>query len=98
MAKKTSTVKMTKKAEKNTVLENLKEKENNVSLFVTMTSSELLARYNANVAERNRLSEENKEIIGLYKTAKAQEKSNSTEAKIQALTARLEKLQNPKVK
>jgi cell shape-determining protein MreC len=88
--------KMAKKVEKNTVLENLEGKEN--TTLQNLTSGELLARYKANVAERNRLSEENKELIRLYNAAKSQEKTVSTEAKIQALTAQLEALKNHKSK
>jgi hypothetical protein len=89
--------KMAKKVEKKSISQtNLKEEKKNTALQ-NLTSGELLARYKANVVERNRLSEENKELIGLYKVAKDQEKSSATEAKIQALTARLETLKNPKV-
>jgi hypothetical protein len=85
---------MTKKVEKNTrgkkntALENQKVRKNSVSVietpvspFVKMTRSELLARYKANVAERKRISEENKELSRLYKIAKAQKKSGPEKSK-----------------
>jgi hypothetical protein len=93
---------MAKKVEKNTVVQ---KKENTVpvmeipvSPFANLKSGELLARIKTNVAERKRLAKENKELFGLYKATKGQEKTSSTEAKIKALTAQLEALKNPKVK
>jgi ubiquinone biosynthesis protein UbiJ len=72
--------------------------ETPVSSFANLTSGELITRYKANVKERKRLAEENKELSALYKAAKGQEETSSTEAKIQALTARLEALKNSKLK
>jgi hypothetical protein len=93
---------MAKQAEKNTVVQ---KKENTVpvmetpvSPFANLKSGELLARIRANVKERKRLADENKVIGGLYKATKSQEKTSSTEAKIQALTAQLEALKNLKSK
>jgi nitrate/nitrite-specific signal transduction histidine kinase len=83
---------MAKKAKKSAV--EAKSGMENTAVFETLTSGELLARYKANVAERTRLSEENKELSSLYKAAKAHEKTNSTQAKIEALTAQLEILKN----
>jgi hypothetical protein len=95
---------MAKKVEKKT-LRNSKGKKDAVSVietpkssFANLTRGEMLARCKANVAERKRLAEENKELYRLYKTSKAQEKTSSTEAKIQALTAQLEALKNPESK
>jgi hypothetical protein len=61
----------------------------------TLTREQLKARYEANVAERNRLADENKTIQGLYKGAVSSEKKSSAEAKIAALQAKLAALQNP---
>jgi hypothetical protein len=92
MAKKVNTVKMTKAVEKNTVPVAKGE------AFANLTSTEMLARIKANVAERKRLGEENKELYGLYKATKSLEKTASTEARIKALTAQLEALKNPSPK
>jgi hypothetical protein len=86
---------MAKKLEKNIVPETTAV-ETQVSPFASLTSTELMARVRVNVKERKRLSAENKELIGLHKATKAQEKSSSTEAKIAALTAQLEALKNHK--
>jgi hypothetical protein len=61
----------------------------------TLNREQLSQRYKNNVAERNRLSEENKVLSSLYKGAVSSEKKSSAEAKIAALTAKLEALRNP---
>jgi hypothetical protein len=68
--------KMAKKVEKKTVVENSKGKKAPVSPFANLTREELVARYKANVAERKRISEENKELIRLHQIAKAQKKTH----------------------
>jgi hypothetical protein len=69
---------MAKQVEKNTSQkkENVLKRGNKapVSPFAKMANEELVARYKANVAERKRLSAENKELVRLYKIAKAQKK------------------------
>jgi dTDP-4-dehydrorhamnose reductase len=89
---------MAKKVEKK-ITENL-EGGNTVSVvgtqFTNLTAAELLAKAKANVVERKRLAEENKELYRLYHDSKAQRKTSSTEEKIQALTAKLEALKNLK--
>jgi hypothetical protein len=89
---------MAKKVERKSVTQTTAKEEKKNTALQNLTSKELLARYKANVAERNRLSEENKELSRLYKAAKAKEKTSSAEAKIQALTTQLETLKNPKSK
>jgi hypothetical protein len=61
----------------------------------TLTREQLKARYDANMAERRRLAEENKVIGNLYKSATSTEKNANKEARIAALTAQLEALRNP---
>jgi len=68
-----------------------------VKTMESMTREELKARYDDNVAERQRLADENKQIHILWKTATSSEKKSSTEAKIAALQAKLAALQNPTV-
>jgi phage terminase Nu1 subunit (DNA packaging protein) len=84
---------MAKKVEKNSVPQTSKGNKAQVFPFAKMTSEELVARYKANVAEKKRISEENREIIRLYRAVKSQEKAKSTETKIAVLQAQLEKLQ-----
>jgi len=60
-----------------------------VSPLAGMTREELKVRYDANVAERKRLSEENQQIGILWKGAVSSEKKSSAEAKIAALQAKL---------
>jgi hypothetical protein len=61
-------------------------------------NKELIIQLRTNIAERRRLATENRELYRLYKAAKFQETSASAEARIQALTARLEKLRNSQLK
>jgi hypothetical protein len=94
---------MAKKVEKK-ITENLKGGNTvsvvgtQVSQFSNLTGAEMLAKAKANVVERKRLAEENKELYKLYHDTKAHRKTSSTEEKIQALTAKLEALKNLKTK
>jgi capsule polysaccharide export protein KpsE/RkpR len=78
------------KAKKNTEIV-----EKKVFTLEDLTKEELEVRYNANVAERKRLAEENKFLIELHRTAVSTSKKSSAEAKIAALQAKLEALRNP---
>jgi DNA-binding Lrp family transcriptional regulator len=60
-----------------------------------LTKEELVTRYEANVAERRRLADENKVLCELYKSANSSAKKNKAEAKIAELQAKLNALQNP---
>jgi hypothetical protein len=86
---------MAKKVEKSIVVQ---KKENVFSQFANLTRAELIAKVRENTKERKRLAEENKELYRLYRDTKDREKTASTEAKIQALTAQLEALRNSKSK
>jgi hypothetical protein len=61
----------------------------------SLTREQLKARYEANVAERTRLAEENKVLGTLYKGAVSTEKKSAAEQKIAALQAKLAALRNP---
>jgi hypothetical protein len=62
-----------------------------------LTKEELHLRRLANVAERERLAEENKYLVELYRSATSSAKMTSAENKIAALQAKLAALQNPPV-
>jgi hypothetical protein len=62
-----------------------------------LSKEELLTRYEANKIERQRLADENKMLIVLYKGATSTAKKTSAEAKIAALTAKLEALKGASV-
>lgn len=62
-----------------------------------LSKEELMTRYEANKAERQRLADENKLLAELYKGAASTAKKATAEAKIAALQAKLEALRGPSV-
>ncbi|MDR2457460.1 MAG: hypothetical protein LBD41_03160 [Clostridiales Family XIII bacterium] len=72
-----------------------KNEEKKVFTLEDLSRTELEVRYNANVAERKRLAEENKYLIKLHRSATSSEKKSTAEAKIAALQAKLDALRNP---
>lgn len=59
----------------------------------TLTKEQLVARYEANVARRKELAEENKLLIELHKNATSSAKKDKAEKQLEEARAKLAKLQ-----
>jgi hypothetical protein len=82
---------------KKIVVEETVGTDNPVNTLETLSKEELVIRYKDNVAERQRLADENKFLVQLHKTATSTAKIDGANAKIAALQAKLAALTTPSV-